>query len=111
MRSGGLRSGFVRPRRVLAAVLCAAAVGPAAAEPLVLRIRVRAEPSVEEVRAAREAVWTRSQTRARAVIASVCTGCLGAWPEAPGAAAGLEERAVPGASGPASEPPIRERRP
>jgi hypothetical protein len=60
-------------RMVLAFILVG--LHPAQAqEPLVLRIR----PSTPEdvAFAAREAVWERSERRARIAIASVCTGCL-----------------------------------
>ena len=136
MAGGRLRSRCSRPRYATIGLLCGLCIGPAAAEPLMLRVRVRAEAgSIEGARAAREAVWARSQVRARAVIASVCTGCLGAWQNAagpvpaaydrPAAAwpeaaprpepAGLDVAPASGASEPdsepPSEPPIRERRP
>jgi hypothetical protein len=57
---------------------------PAAAsaqEPLYIRIRPL--PDGESARAARELLWARRQAHARAVIESVCTGCLNAWSDAP----------------------------
>jgi hypothetical protein len=48
-----------------------------AQEPLLIRIRPLAD--AEAARIAREALWLRRQAHARAVIESVCTGCLGAW--------------------------------
>lgn len=58
-------------------------------EPLFLRIRPAGVLSDEEVarqaRLAREAVWTRSDQRARAAIASICAGCLRSDPAATGA--------------------------
>ncbi|MGU3540854.1 hypothetical protein [Methylobacterium sp. A54F] len=60
-------------------------------EPLFLRIRPQADgvaaagreadalaAEIRAARAAREAVWERSNARARLAIASVCTGCLAA---------------------------------
>ena len=75
------------------ALLCAPLVlGATAAtgEPLFLHIRPNDAPPADTVgpagrtsdgeaaaaRAAREAVWERSDRRARIAIASVCTGCL-----------------------------------
>ncbi|MCJ2142977.1 hypothetical protein [Methylobacterium sp. E-066] len=107
-------------------VLLAAMPGPAfAEEPLFIRIR----PTPEGDRTAREALWARRQAHARAVIESVCTGCLGAWkpadaapsPATPGpvqariadltAPSGLETDPGSGASGPASDPSLPERQP
>lgn len=101
-----------------------------AQEPLFLRIRPIPEPgSAEAARAAREAVWARSEARARTAIASVCTGCLGAWrtpvavvpaagPARPderlatlAAPTGLEPDPVSGASDTTTVQPIREERP
>ena len=65
--------------RILA-LLAPLALVPATAagqEPLFLRIRPISD--AEAARAAREALWARRQAHARAVIESVCTGCLGAW--------------------------------
>lgn len=60
-------------RMVLAFVL--AGLTPAQAqEPLLLRIRSSTPDAVAY--AEREAVWERSERRARIAIASVCTGCL-----------------------------------
>jgi hypothetical protein len=39
--------------------------------------------AVRRARAAREAVWERSNARARVLIASVCTGCMKPMPPAP----------------------------
>lgn len=39
--------------------------------------------AIRRARAAREAVWERSNARARVVIASVCTGCMKPMPPAP----------------------------
>jgi hypothetical protein len=66
--------------RCILAVLGALALSPVAAtaqEPLFLRIRPISDAEI--ARAAREALWARRQAHARAVIESVCTGCLGAW--------------------------------
>ena len=66
--------------RCILAVLALLALAPVAAtaqEPLFLRIRPLSD--ADAARAAREAVWARRQAHARAVIESVCTGCLGAW--------------------------------
>ncbi|MEL6063556.1 MULTISPECIES: hypothetical protein [unclassified Methylobacterium] len=66
-------------RRILA-VLGSLVLAPSPAtaqEPLFLRIRPISD--AEAARAAREALWARRQAHARAVIESVCTGCLGAW--------------------------------
>ncbi|MEE7491964.1 hypothetical protein [Methylobacterium oryzae] len=58
--------------------LLALTPAPAAAqEPLYIRIRPLSD--AEAARSAREALWARRQAHARAVIESVCTGCLGAW--------------------------------
>ena len=109
----------------LLALLAAAPIPAVAEEPLFIRIR----PSPEGERAAREALWARRQAHARAVIESVCTGCLGAWkpePAPPPAAtpgpvqariadltapAGLETDTGSGASGPASDPSLPESQP
>ena len=110
-------------------ILCASSA--AAEEPLFLRIRPQPRTgSAGAADAAREAIWTRSQTRARAAIASVCTGCLGVWrmplalvaadrgsarPDdrvaTLAASTGLEPDPVSGASDTATEQPIREERP
>jgi len=54
-------------------------------------------------RAAREAVWERSNARARVIIASVCTGCMKPMPPAPVSAvpepATAPRPAEPGAAG------------
>ncbi len=39
--------------------------------------------AIRRARAAREAVWERSNARARVLIASVCTGCMKPMPPAP----------------------------
>ncbi|CAM2896010.1 hypothetical protein JHFBIEKO_2825 [Methylobacterium mesophilicum] len=111
-----------------AALLVLVAVAPVpvrAEEPLFIRIR----PTQDGDRTAREALWARRQAHARAVIESVCTGCLGAWkpePPVPPAAtpgpaqariadltapAGLETDTGSGASEPASDPSLPERQP
>ena len=66
-------------RRIVATLgMLVLAQGPCLAqEPLFIRIRPL--PDAEAARAAREAVWARRQAHARAVIETVCTGCLGAW--------------------------------
>ena len=48
-----------------------------------LYIRIRPLPDAEAARLAREMLWARRQAHARAVIESVCTGCLGAWKPEP----------------------------
>ena len=65
--------------RVLAVLgsIALAAAPATAQEPLILHIRPL--PDAEAARAAREALFARRQAHARAVIESVCTGCLGAW--------------------------------
>ncbi|SFM40823.1 hypothetical protein [Methylobacterium pseudosasicola] len=114
----------VRPLALLA-LLAAAPVAARAEEPLFIRIR----PTQDGDRIAREALWARREAHARAVIESVCTGCLGAWkpaadvaPVAPSepvqgriadlaAPTGLETDPGSGASGPASDPSLPERQP
>ncbi|WCS25722.1 hypothetical protein LOK46_02470 [Methylobacterium sp. NMS14P] len=62
--------------------LLALVPAPAAAqEPLYIRIRPLSD--AEAARVAREMLWARRQAHARAVIESVCTGCLGAWKPEP----------------------------
>jgi hypothetical protein len=105
--------------------------GPAGAqEVLFLRIRPQADPaavgmagSSHAALAAREAVWERSNTRARAIIETICTGCLAPWSAPPpkliAAAAvselpgprGLESDRPLEASDATPDPSIRERRP
>jgi len=110
---------------VLLALLAAAPVAAQAEEPLFIRIR----PTPEGGRVAREALWARRQAHARAVIESVCIGCLEAWkpaaeivpPVTPVSAQariadltvpeGLETDPGSGASGPASDPSLPERQP
>lgn len=79
---------------LLACLFVPATLSAATAEPLLLRIRPNgslpealgsAGPLSDaeiaaQARAAREAVWERSNRRARIAIASVCTGCLPARP-------------------------------
>jgi hypothetical protein len=70
------------PRRSVRrlALLGLLGLAPAAAwaqEPLFIRIRPLSD--ADAARAAREMLWARRQAHARAVIESVCTGCLGAW--------------------------------
>lgn len=69
------------------------AAAASAQEVLFLRIRPHADPaaigtagSARAALAAREAVWERSNARARAIIETVCTGCLAPWSSAPGGA-------------------------
>ena len=97
----------------------------AAQEPLYIRIRPL--PDAEAARAAREMLWARRQAHARAVIESVCTGCLVAWkpePVPPPTPAPAQDRianlTVPigveldpgsGASEPHPDPSISERHP
>lgn len=98
-----------------------------AEEVLFLRIRPQPDPAAlgagggaDAERAAREAAFERSNQRARRIIESVCTGCLGPWaprvvasavlPEIP-AARGLETDRPGGASEPTFDPAIPERRP
>jgi hypothetical protein len=107
--------------------LCGAA---GAQEVLFLKIRPQPETaslgaggSAAAALAAREAVWARSNARARVILESVCTGCLAPWdPPAPklvAAAAiselpaprGVETTPPPGASEPTSDSASRETRP
>ena len=64
-------------RPTVAAICLLLAPAASAQEPLFLRIRAipEADPAMA-ARTAREAVWMRSEVRARAAIAAVCTGCL-----------------------------------
>ena len=71
------RRRFGRHVLVLLGPLCLIPVAASAEEPLFIRIRPL--PDAETARTAREALWARRQAHARAVIESVCTGCLGAW--------------------------------
>lgn len=72
------RSRRLGPRILVVIAPLALASSPAAAqEPLFLHIRP--VPDAGAARAAREALWARRQAHARAVIESVCTGCLAAW--------------------------------
>ena len=64
----------------LASVVLAPGSG-SAEEPLFIRIRPL--PDAEAARVARALLWARRQAHARAVIESVCTGCLGAWKPEP----------------------------
>lgn len=98
-------------------------------EVLFLHIRPQADPAAlggagtaQAAIAAREAVWERSNARARAIIETVCTGCLAPWarpapklvasavPEIP-VARGVEPDPSLEASEPTSDPSIPERRP
>ncbi|GEP10737.1 hypothetical protein [Methylobacterium gnaphalii] len=67
-------------RSLLSAILAGSTLmaSPAfAEEPLFLRIRPNDDEAVAaRARALREAVWARSDRRARIAIASVCTGCM-----------------------------------
>jgi hypothetical protein len=84
--------GRARIRRLAVMGLLALAPAPASAEePLFIRIRPLSD--AEAARAARETLWARRQAHARAVIESVCTGCLGAWkPDAEPAPAPPQDR-------------------
>jgi hypothetical protein len=86
------RPGRARIRRLAVMGLLALAPAPASAEePLFIRIRPLSD--AEAARAARETLWARRQAHARAVIESVCTGCLGAWkPDAEPAPAPPQDR-------------------
>ncbi len=59
--------------------------------------------AIRRARAAREAVWERSNARARVLIASVCTGCMKPMPPAPVSVdpepATAPRRAEPGPAG------------
>lgn len=122
-------TGHARRRAILLALLVMPA--PAGAqEALFLRIRPQPDPAAlgagggaEAERATREAAWERSNQRARRIIESVCTGCLGPWvppaarlvasaavPEIP-VARGLETDRPREASEPTFDPAIPERRP
>jgi hypothetical protein len=101
-----------------------------AQEVLFLRIRPQPDPAAlgagggaEAERAAREAAWERSNQRARRIIESVCTGCLGPWvPPVSRVVASAAALEIPGprgldtdrpreASEPTFDPAIPERRP
>jgi hypothetical protein len=121
------------PCRLAALALLALLSHPGTAgaeEVLFLRIRPQADPaavgtggSAKAALAAREAVWERSNTRARAIIESVCTGCLAPWSGPPPKLAavapvsdipepgGLVSDPPPGASDATPDPSTRERRP
>lgn len=72
-------------RLVVLAATCLALPSARADEPLLLRIRPNDDAAVAaRARALREAVWARSDRRARIAIASVCTGCLKPLPPPPG---------------------------
>ena len=105
-----------RVRSLLLAAIAGLLAVPAPAcaeEPLFLRIRPNGSDSpgspdrasdealAARARAMREAVWTRSDTRARIAIASVCTGCLKPMPGATVRPAGRRDAsdAVPQAAG------------
>lgn len=107
--------------------LLALSPAPAAAQEEPLYIRIRPLSDAEAARVAREMLWARRQAHARAVIESVCTGCLGAWKPEPAPAptpAPADDRianlAVPigveldpgsGASGPHPDSSTSERHP
>lgn len=81
-RSGRRRSrGFGRGLLAVCAILILAPAGADAEEPLFIRIRPLSD--ADSARAARELLWARRQAHARAVIESVCSGCLKAWNDAP----------------------------
>lgn len=123
----GMRHALCRAA-VLALLLVPVPAG--AEEVLFLRIRPQPDPAAigagggaEAERAAREAAWERSNQRARRIIESVCTGCLGPWvppvarvvadaaiPEIP-ASRGLATDRPREASEPTFDPAIPERRP
>jgi hypothetical protein len=69
------------PAMALLGLLALTPAPVAAQEPLFVRIRPL--PDAEAARLAREMLWARRQAHARAVIESVCTGCLGAWKPEP----------------------------
>ncbi|MGU3544116.1 hypothetical protein [Methylobacterium sp. A52T] len=69
------------PALAVLGLLALAPAPVAAQEPLYIRIRPL--PDAEAARLAREMLWARRQAHARAVIESVCTGCLGAWKPEP----------------------------
>lgn len=117
-------------RRAAMLALLAIPTSAEAQEVLFLRIRPQPDPAAigggggaEAERAAREAAWERSNQRARRIIESVCTGCLGPWVppvarqvaraaalEIPGPR-GLDTDAPREASEPTFDPAIPERRP
>ncbi|KQT17163.1 hypothetical protein ASG40_17390 [Methylobacterium sp. Leaf399] len=82
-------------RPVLFALVLAMPQAASAEEPLVLRIRPHSEApegigsgrgeadeAARRAFQAREAIWERSNARARIVIASICRGCLKDLPPA-----------------------------
>ncbi|GJE40549.1 hypothetical protein [Methylobacterium persicinum] len=119
------------PGRAFAAFVLGVVIGPGngavAQEVLFLHIRPQADLSAAGTAgaalAAREAVWERSNARARAIIETVCTGCLGPWSPPPGklvttaavseipVARGVEPDPSLKASDATSDPSIPERRP
>ncbi len=113
----------VRPVLGLLGCLAVAPAPARAQEPLFIRIRPM--PDAAATRAAREMLWARRQAHARAVIESVCTGCLGAWKPAAEPARdptpdrvanlvlsmGVELDPGSGASDPHSDPSTPERHP
>ncbi|WP_457108391.1 hypothetical protein [Methylobacterium sp. P5_C11] len=80
-----------RRLRIVLGIVALSAAPACAQEPLFIRIRPLSD--AEAARAARETLWARRQAHARAVIESVCTGCLGDWkPEPVPALAPAEDR-------------------
>ena len=90
-------------RRLVYAILAGSCLlaTPARAEdePLFLRIRPNDDAAdAARARALREAVWARSDRRARIAIASVCSGCLKPLPPPPAGDVGT--------TGSIAEPPL-----
>ncbi len=126
MASGTLRLHFLRAALGLTGFLALTEIA-GAQEVLFLHIRPQPDRgalgNAGSALAAREAVWERSNARARVIIESVCTGCLGPWaapaPKLVTAAAvseipaprGVESDPPLEASDPTSEPAIHEKRP
>ena len=118
MVSGVRTSAKGRGRRSgLAPVVCAilGLTGPAPAEEaLFLRIRPRPDPAAlgaaggaQAAFAAREAIWERSNARARTILESVCTGCLRPWdtPSARFVTAAVTAPETPARDNPAPDDP------
>lgn len=85
-----------------------------AQEVLFLHIRPQADRgalgqagSAQAALAAREAVWERSNARARIILESVCTGCLGPWAApAPRVVNTAAVSDIPAPRGVESDPPL-----
>lgn len=126
MASGTMR---LYPRAATLALMGLLALTASAGAQEVLFLHIRPQPdrgplgNAGSALAAREAVWERSNARARVIIESVCTGCLGPWatpaPKLVTTAAvseipvprGVESDPPLGASDATSEPAIHEKRP